>query len=129
MGGKTGFVQVQSLKNQALIADKCHVAESFTDRLRGLIGRKTLVPGEALLLPRCNNIHMGFMRIPIDVVFIRKEKRTDGGIVHLVSSVREGLRPWSLPVWDRGAHDTLELPAGTVGRLGIKPGDELSCTS
>ena len=121
---------IKTFKNQALIADKCLVAESFVSRLRGLIGRKQFAPGEAVLFPRCNDIHMWFMSIPIDVVFIRKEKRTDGGTSYVVASVREGLKPWRLlPVRDGSAQDTLELPAGTVGRIGLKPGDELSCTS
>ena len=121
---------IKAFKNQALIADKCHVAESFAERLRGLIGRKKFEPGEGLLLPRCNDIHMWFMSMPIDVVFIRNDRRPDGKITHVVASVREHVRPWKLlPVRDGTAEDTLELPAGTVGRIGLKPGDELSCTS
>jgi uncharacterized membrane protein (UPF0127 family) len=121
---------IKAIKNQALIADKCLVAESFLDRLRGLIGRKNLEPGEGLLLPRCNDIHMWFMSMPIDVVFIRNDRRPDGHVAHVVASVRERLKPWKLfPVRDWTAEDTLELPAGTVGRIGLKAGDELSCTS
>ena len=121
---------IKAFKNQALIADKCLVAESFWARAKGLIGRRHLEPGEGLLIPRCNDIHMWMMSVPIDVVFLRKEKRTDGGISHVVASVREGLRPWKLlPVRDGSAEDTLELPAGTVGRLGLRPGDELSCSN
>jgi uncharacterized membrane protein (UPF0127 family) len=121
---------IKSFKNQALIADKCLVAESFSERLRGLIGRKSLEPGEGLLLPRCNDIHMWFMSMPIDVVFIRNERRPDGGVTHVVASVREQLKPWKFfPVRDWTAEDTLELPAGTVDRTGLRPGDELSCTS
>ena len=121
---------IQALKNQAFIADKCQVAESFVERLRGLIGRKRFEPGEGLLLPRCNDIHMWFMSVPIDVVFIRSARREDGRVVRVVASVREGLRPWKLlPVRDWSAEDTLELPVGTVRRIGLQPGDELSCTS
>jgi uncharacterized membrane protein (UPF0127 family) len=121
---------IKIFKNQALIADKCLVAESFFSRLRGLIGRKQLGPGEALLLPRCNDIHMWFMSIAIDVVFIRKQKKPDGSLASVVASVRPGLRPWKfLPVRDGKAQDALELPEGTVMRFGLMPGDELSCTS
>jgi len=127
-------IRVESLKNQALIADKCDVAESFWARAKGLIGRKNLAPGEGLLIPRCNDIHMWFMSIPIDVVFIRNEKQPDGRMAPIVASVRSGLRPWKLlPVRDgsapAGMIDALELPEGTISRLGLRPGDELSCTS
>jgi uncharacterized membrane protein (UPF0127 family) len=126
MGCSKNHAIVKSIKNQSLIADKCFVAESFLARLRGLIGRKELAPGEAMLLPGCNDIHMWFMSIPIDVVFLKRQP--DGRSV--VRSVRENLRPWRfLPARDGSADDTLELPAGSVSRLGIRPGDELSCTS
>jgi uncharacterized protein len=126
---RSGMI-IKALKNQRLIADKCVEAESFFTRLRGLIGRKALEPGEALLLPRCNDIHMWFMSIPIDAVFIKCEQRPDGSVARVVSSVRENLRPWKLlPVRDGSADETLELPAGSVRALEIRPGDELACTS
>lgn len=119
-------VTVHSLKNQALIADKCSVAECFGDRLQGLIGRKTLEPGEGMLFPRCNSIHMWFMRFSIDVVFLRKASGSNGSPAWTVSSFREGLRPWSLlPVGDWKADDTLELPIGTIRRCQLAVGDEL----
>ncbi len=121
---------VKALKNQRLIADKCVEAKSFLTRFRGLIGRKAFEPGEAMFFPRCNDIHMWFMSIPIDVVFIKREKRADGSFARVVTSVREELKPWKLlPVRDSLADDTLELPAGSVRLMGIESGDELTCTS
>src|SRR5262249_10160146 len=102
----------------------CHVADSFLDRLIGLIGRRSLGAGEGMLFPRCNDIHMWFMRIPIDVVFLAPAK--SGAGVYRVSSVRRWLKPWRLlPARDGRASDTLELPAGSVDRLRIAEGDEL----
>jgi uncharacterized protein len=119
-------VTVQSLKNRALIADKCHVAESFIDRLRGLIGRTGLEPGEGMLFPRCNDIHMWFMSIPIDVVFLRERRLADGSVSWQVTSAHEDVRPWKpLPLRDGEASETLELPAGTIRRCGIAAGDEV----
>src|SRR4051812_23135593 len=125
MGMRGGAVRVYSLKNQAVIADKCSVAECFLDRLRGLIGRTRLEDGEGMLFPRCNDIHMWFMSIPIDVVFIRKELSADGITVNWrISSTRENVRPWKLlPLRDSRATETLELPAGTIRRLAMGAGD------
>jgi uncharacterized membrane protein (UPF0127 family) len=118
--------KVQSLKNQQLIADKCHVAESFLDRLRGLMGKSRLEPGYGMLFPRCNDIHMWFMRIPIDVVFARAEKSASGKSILKVTRVCESVKPWRfLPLRDSRASETLELPVGTVQRCEIRVGDEL----
>ncbi len=123
------MVQVKSLKNQTLIADKCYVADRFLERLRGLIGCQEFAPGMGMLFPRCNDIHMWFMSIPIDVVFLRRESGPNGARTFAVSSVRENARPWSLlPFMDFRASDTLELPAGTVRRCSIQVGD-LLCIS
>ncbi len=121
---------VKALKNQAVIADKCHVAESFFDRLIGLIGRRALGAGEGMLFPRCNDIHMWFMSIPIDVVFLSPadpaKRAPSGERVFRVSSVRRELKPWRpLPARDGRASETLELPAGAVDAYGIAEGDEL----
>ncbi len=121
-------IRIRSLTNQALIADKCIVAKSFWTRLRGLIGRKVLSPGEAMLFPACNDIHMWFMSIPIDVVFIRQVKPSEKGgrPGWRVSSTRSGVRPWrALPLRDGKATETLELPVGTIERCGLREGDEL----
>lgn len=118
-------VRVQALKNQAVIADKCLVAECFLDRLRGLIGRPALRDGEGMLFPRCNSVHMWFMRFAIDVVFVRIEKGPHGES-RRVSSVHSNVRPWKLaPLADWRANEALELPAGAASRHGLKVGDEL----
>ncbi|HCM40998.1 MAG: hypothetical protein A2Z97_15035 [Bdellovibrionales bacterium GWB1_52_6] len=118
--------KVQSLTNQALIADKCYEAEHFFDRLRGLIGKSSLENGAGMLFPECNNIHTWFMTMRIDVVFIRKEVTAQGKTSWKISSVHPGVRPWRiLPLFDRQADDTLELPDGTIERCTLRAGDEL----
>jgi hypothetical protein len=123
MRRKSAFIKVQSLTNHALIADKCFVAVRFFDRLRGLIGRKNFSPGEAMLFPACNDIHMWFMSIPIDVVFLRRESSSGQW---RVTSAHAGVRPWKLlPLRDGKGEQTLELPVGTIEKAGIQAGDEL----
>ncbi len=116
---------VKSIKNQKIIADKCFVAESFLDRFRGLIGKPKLSPGEGMLFPHCNSIHMWFMRFSIDVIFLKREQ--DGVEVRVrVSSVHEGVRPWRFfPLMDFSGSDTLELPSGVARQCGIVAGDEV----
>lgn len=73
---------------------------------------------------------MWFMSIPIDVVFLRAEVSEESGGNKVgrkvVTSVHSQVRPWKLlPLSDGGAQETLELPAGSIVRLGIAPGDQL----
>lgn len=117
--------KIHSLTKREIIADQCFVAEHFFDRLKGLIGKKAMKPGEAMFFPRCNDIHMWWMSISIDVVFLRLEKREEDTIFR-VCSVHEQVQPWRvLPLWDRKATETLELPTGTIRRCEIRVGDEL----
>ena len=73
---------------------EAEVAETMFARMRGLIGRETLAPGEGLLIPKCNCIHTFFMRFPIDATFLDKNGRT----VKVVRNVRPW-RPWIWGGW------------------------------
>ncbi len=122
-------ITVELVKTHVKIADQCHVAVSYMDRLRGLIGRQSLPVGEGVLFPRCNSIHMWFMSIPIDVVFLDKSIQDGNRSIWRVTSVHESVRPWkALPLNDWAAADVLELPVGTIRRHSIYPGDEI-CSS
>lgn len=66
-------------------------AQTFFQRARGLIGRKSLAADEGLLIPHCNCIHTLFMRFPIDATFFDRK----GAIVKVV----KGIKPWRLFVW------------------------------
>jgi hypothetical protein len=90
----------------------------------GLMGRARLPVGEALWLPSSNGIHMFFMRIPIDAVFVGRAG-ADGS--RRVLSVHRGLRPWlGLVPLVRGADGCLELPVGTIDATATAPGDAVS---
>ena len=66
-------------------------AQTFFQRARGLIGRKSLAADEGLLIPHCNCIHTLFMRFPIDATFFDRK----GEIVKVVRDIK----PWRLFVW------------------------------
>ncbi len=111
--------------DQTLVLEQGKVADDFLTRLRGLIGTKNLKPGEGLLFPRCNSVHMWMMSIPIDVLFLKKEDRT-----WTILSLHAGLKPWKLlPVSCFKADDALELPHGSIERLHLKKGEVLCFAS
>lgn len=110
-------VQITAAKNQLVLADRCGVAEDFMSRFKGYMGTPTVPEGEGMWFPDCKSVHMWFMRVPLDIVFLRDRR---------VTSVHAGARPWSpLPVTDMRADSVLELPVGTIERCHLKPGDEL----
>ena len=112
--------------DQASVVDQLLKAESYFSRLRGLIGKKEFRTGEGLLFPRCNSIHMWMMSISIDVLFLQKQPES----TWIITSSYQGLKPWKLfPVMDGSADDVLELPEGTVSRLGLKNGEVLCIVS
>lgn len=90
------------------------VADTFGKRFMGLMFRKTLPEGSGLLLMPCSSIHMCFMRMALDVVYMDSD--------FLVLGVQAGLKPWKLGAIVKGARIVLELPAGTINRCGIRQG-------
>ncbi len=82
-----------------------NVAVTPFARMKGLLGRKQLPEGEALLIRPCNAIHTLGMRFPIDVRFYDRS----GALVREVLRVPPG-RWW---VWGgRNATQVLECYAG-----------------
>ena len=98
------------------VCDRCRVADRPLARMRGLLGRRELPPGEGVLLRPAASVHTWFMRFPIDVVFLDRELR--------VLKVVPQLAPWRVAS-GRGARAVLELAAGECERRGIRPGDRL----
>lgn len=86
-------------------------------RARGLLGRGQLAEGDGIVIAPCSSIHMLFMRLALDVIYIDRT----GVIVKTV----ENLRPWRLSMGGKGAHITIELPVGTLARTNTRPGDAI----
>ncbi len=117
-------IRIQNINTQVIVAEKGIVADSFWTRLIGLMGRVRFENGEAIFFPRCSSIHMWFMRMAIDVAFLRRDSARPG--FYQVTKLVSGARPWSvLPFADFKATDVLELPKGTIQRASLKSGDVL----
>jgi uncharacterized membrane protein (UPF0127 family) len=100
-----------------VVCEHCLLAETMFARLRGLLGRSGLSSGEGMLLRPAASIHTGFMRFPIDAVFLDRENR--------VVKVAAELAPWRAAAC-RGSRTVLELPAGEAARQGLRPGVSLT---
>lgn len=100
-----------------VVCERCEVPKSSFARARGLLGRSGLEPGGGMLIDAAPSVHMFFMRFPIDVVFLDRDRK--------VVRVVHGLRPWRV-AGARRAVAALELPAGAAAEAGIEKGDVLS---
>jgi uncharacterized membrane protein (UPF0127 family) len=98
------------------VCEHAVLADGALRRMRGLMGRRALPRGEGLLLRPAPAIHTGFMRFPIDAVFLDDDLN--------VLEIVECLRPWRVAS-RRGAREVLELPAGECARRGVNVGDRI----
>lgn len=95
---------------------RLRICSSLWERIRGLLGRPELGPGEALLLDPCKAVHTIGMRYAIDIVFLDAGNR--------VVRIKSAMKPMR-NTQCRQARRVIELQAGEAARLGIVAGREL----
>ncbi|MDD1775181.1 MAG: DUF192 domain-containing protein [Methanobacterium sp.] len=117
-----GFLIINRSKGTRLAyAD---LANSFLSRFMGLMFKGSIENGLVLKIPqgrgrRGSGIHMFFMRMSLDVLFLDKEKK----VVDLVN-----LKPWQVYNPKKPARFVVELPEGTLNSSKTQIGDELDFT-
>jgi uncharacterized membrane protein (UPF0127 family) len=111
-------VEVRNADRDTVLGAEVEVADDWWHRLRGLLGRPPLKPGEGLLISPCRSVHMYGMKFGLDVVFLSR----DGRVVGLY----EALAPNRLTRWHRDALHALEVPSGTIASSGTRMGDRLA---
>jgi len=99
-----------------ILAEKLEIADNFSARTKGLLGRQGLSPGEGLHITRCDSIHSFFMRFSFDAVFIDKK--------NIVCGLEEKMQPWRVK-FCVGAKSVIELPAGAIALSGTEKEDLL----
>jgi hypothetical protein len=97
-----------------IVCSRCLIAQRPWQRMRGLLGRARLDPGEGMLFRPAGSIHMFFMRFPIDAVFCTADLE--------VIDVEHNLAPWRV-AGRKGAKVVIELAAGTAEA--VAAGDRL----
>jgi uncharacterized protein len=112
-----GTVWRLEAQGKGTIATDVAVADGIWSRFMGLMGRRELPAGHGLCLKPCSQIHMFFMRFPIDAVFIDG----DGRVVRCYPK----LKPWRVTRIVSKAKACLELPAGTIAAAELRTGDVL----
>lgn len=112
------LVRVVNESCGSVLAAQAEVVRSFGRRLKGLLLRRGLRPGEGLVIEPCNAIHTFFMLFPIDAVFY--------DFTGCVVAIFPYLVPFRYTPFIREAQGVVELPAGRVTATGTQPGDRLA---
>jgi uncharacterized protein len=107
---------IVNLTRGNVVCEQAVIADRWRRRMRGLLGRRSLPPGEGMLLQPSPSIHTAFMRFPIDVVFLDRNLK----VIKLV----EHLPPWHTASAIEG-RSTLELASGEIARRQVAVGDQL----
>lgn len=101
-------MSVVNLRSGEVIASQVTVAQSFGQRLKGLMGTDWLSADRGMLFPRTNAVHMCFMRYPLCVLYLTRE------LVVLRVVV---IRPWRIGPVVKGAYWVLELPDSAAAKV------------
>lgn len=108
--------KIFNITRREILADRVEVADRGARRSKGLLGRDGLGPGEGMWIVPCEAVHTFFMRFPIDLVYLGRDKR--------VRKVRNAVPPWRLSAC-LSAHSVIELASGAVAATQTTPGDAL----
>ncbi len=92
------------------------LANNFYSRLRGLLGRRGLANNQALAIEPCNSVHTMWMRFPIDVIFLDRNKK--------VVKIKRRLEPYRTAS-SKAGHSVVEVAAGVANIKNITVGDQL----
>ena len=96
---------------------KIKIANTFSSRFFGLMGKKNLPENCGLLLAPCKSIHMLFMRFSIDAIYIDKN--------FVIKKIVKNLKTWIGVSICLNAWGVVEMTAGEAERLNLKVGKTL----
>ena len=113
-------MKVVNISKNTVLADKADIANSFIKRVIGLLNRRGLSQGEALILDPSNSIHSFFMRFTFDAVFVDKKSKVVGVI--------PCFKPFRLSPLYVTSRLTIELPENTIKSTHTQVGDLLEIT-
>lgn len=108
---------IVNLTRKRTIASSVEVAGNSWQRIKGLLGRKELPQNAAMVITRCQSIHMFFMKFPIDVIFCDTKNKVVGLCLNI--------QPFALsPIFFKASY-AIELPAGSIVASKTQVGDQI----
>lgn len=100
--------RLRHLPTNAVVARVTRL-DGFWRKGRGVLGLRSLSPGQGVWLPQVASVHTLFVTFPLDLLFLGKDFGT--------LAARRGVPPGQLWAGAWGAYHTLELGAGSLARL------------
>ena len=105
----------------SILAHDVNIADHFISRMTGLLNRSHFFSGQALVITRCQQIHMFFMRFAIDVIFVDPK--------NCVVGLVENIKPFAMSRIFWQADRAIELPSGTIAQSQTSLGDTIQFLS
>ena len=99
-----------------VVADHVRPANTFWQRLKGLLGTSSLPIGYGLLIKPCSSVHTFGMNYSIDVLFVNGN--------HCIIKIVDNMLPGKMSMAS-GSQYVVELPAGTAQWAACSVGDIL----
>src|SRR4030043_1691072 len=99
-------MRAYNLRNGKELSNNVTIADTLFKRMKGLLGKKEMLNGEALWIKPCISVHTLFMKFPIDIVFLNKRNQ-------VIAAIRN-LQPNHITRLYSKAASVLELPAGIL---------------
>jgi len=96
------------------ICSELRPAHTHWTRMKGLLGSKNLPDGSGLWIKPCQQVHMYFMRYPIDLIFLDDDLR----VVRLIENQAVNTISEKVPE----AASVVEVPVGTIAGAGLREG-------
>jgi uncharacterized membrane protein (UPF0127 family) len=110
-------VKTTSLRaNRVLLINTLEVAETFRERAKGLLGRKSLGVGKGLLIPHCGSVHTFFMQFPLDLIFLDR--------VSCVCRIVCRVRPFRVVFGGWKARSVVEVESGWLSEASVLENDK-----
>ena len=81
-------LRITNLTRNTVLGDAIDIADTSAKRRTGLLKHEGLRQGEGLWIVPCESVHTLFMKFPIDLVYLGKDRR--------VRKVRHAVKPWRL---------------------------------
>ena len=100
-----------------VLLDRVELAGDALSRMRGLLGRDGLAPGQGMYLAPCGIVHTVGMRFALDLVFVDRGLR----VVRVARDVPAG----RIVSGGRRAHGVFEIQSGWLPADAVSEGDAL----